>query len=147
MRLFGIVDGSVDRYDRAQWLTIPFDLAFQQNIPSIFESDDDEDDMLTAITPFKQRPIQTVQIDDISSVTTLTAPTGYEIETISFIMIDAQAQDIRYRLDGVNPTASSGHVLKANKTQMLYCDLTLFKMIEATSGAKCAVTYFTNLGA
>lgn len=28
MRLFGKVDGSIDRYDRAEWLTGPFDLAF-----------------------------------------------------------------------------------------------------------------------
>uniref|UniRef100_A0A6M3LAP2 Uncharacterized protein n=1 Tax=viral metagenome TaxID=1070528 RepID=A0A6M3LAP2_9ZZZZ len=28
MRLFGIVDGSVDRYERASLLTMPFDLAF-----------------------------------------------------------------------------------------------------------------------
>ena len=28
MRLFGKVDGSVDRYDRAGWLSCPFDLAF-----------------------------------------------------------------------------------------------------------------------
>jgi hypothetical protein len=27
VRLFGIVDGSVDRYERAAWLTCPFDLA------------------------------------------------------------------------------------------------------------------------
>ena len=28
MRLFGKVDGSVDRYDRAEWLSMPFDLAW-----------------------------------------------------------------------------------------------------------------------
>ncbi len=28
MRLFGIVDGTVDRFDRAGWLTMPFDIAF-----------------------------------------------------------------------------------------------------------------------
>lgn len=28
MRLFGKVDNTVDRFDRAQWLTPPFDLAF-----------------------------------------------------------------------------------------------------------------------
>lgn len=28
MRLFGKIDGSVNRFDRAQWLTSPFDLAF-----------------------------------------------------------------------------------------------------------------------
>lgn len=29
MRLFGQVDGAVDRRDRAGWLTPPFDLAFR----------------------------------------------------------------------------------------------------------------------
>lgn len=28
MRLFGKVDGAIDRYDRAGWLTMPFDKAF-----------------------------------------------------------------------------------------------------------------------
>lgn len=28
MRLFGVVDGTVDRKDRAQWMTPVFDLAF-----------------------------------------------------------------------------------------------------------------------
>lgn len=28
MRLFGKVDGTIDRFDRAGWMTGPFDLAF-----------------------------------------------------------------------------------------------------------------------
>jgi hypothetical protein len=28
MRLFGKIDGKIDRFDRAGWLTMPFDLAF-----------------------------------------------------------------------------------------------------------------------
>lgn len=28
MKLFSLPDGTVDRKDRAQWLTMPFDLAF-----------------------------------------------------------------------------------------------------------------------
>lgn len=28
MRLFGKVDGHINRFDRAGWLTTPFDLAF-----------------------------------------------------------------------------------------------------------------------
>lgn len=30
MRLFGKVDGVIDRFDRAEWLTMPFDLAFAE---------------------------------------------------------------------------------------------------------------------
>lgn len=33
MRLFGKVDGVVNRYDRAEWLSIPFDLAFASVAP------------------------------------------------------------------------------------------------------------------
>lgn len=29
MRLFGKIDGAINRYDRAEWLTLPFDLAFE----------------------------------------------------------------------------------------------------------------------
>lgn len=32
MRLFGKVDGNVDRLDRAAWLTVPFDLSFATGI-------------------------------------------------------------------------------------------------------------------
>jgi len=37
VRLFGKVDSTVDRYDRAEWLTVPFDLAFRVRIikPSV----------------------------------------------------------------------------------------------------------------
>jgi len=33
MRIFGKVDNTIDRFDRAQWLTPPFDLAFV--VPSV----------------------------------------------------------------------------------------------------------------
>lgn len=33
MRIFGKVDGTVDRFDRAHWSTPPFDLAFA--VPSV----------------------------------------------------------------------------------------------------------------
>lgn len=32
MRLFGKVDGAIDRYDRAGWFTQPFDLAFKLSV-------------------------------------------------------------------------------------------------------------------
>lgn len=35
MRLFGKVDGTVSRFDRAQWLSQPFDLAFAGSGPSM----------------------------------------------------------------------------------------------------------------
>lgn len=43
MRLFGVVDGTVDRFDRAGWMTPPFDvafaLAFDPSIPTEFDAD------------------------------------------------------------------------------------------------------------
>ena len=33
MRLFSLPDGTIDRKDRAQWLTVPFDLAFGSGEP------------------------------------------------------------------------------------------------------------------
>lgn len=34
MRLFGKVDGNIDRHDRAEWLSLPFDLAWLNSIAS-----------------------------------------------------------------------------------------------------------------
>lgn len=34
MKLFALPDATIDRNDRAQWLTMPFDLAFGGVLPS-----------------------------------------------------------------------------------------------------------------
>jgi hypothetical protein len=40
MRLFGKVDGVVDRYDRAGWLTMPFDRAWAAPVAPVFTAPD-----------------------------------------------------------------------------------------------------------
>lgn len=40
LRLFGKVDGSVDRHDRAEWLTPVFNLAFYSTVPTTIVAPD-----------------------------------------------------------------------------------------------------------
>lgn len=35
MRLFGKVDGAIDRFDRAEWLSMPFDLAWEAPVATV----------------------------------------------------------------------------------------------------------------
>jgi hypothetical protein len=53
MRLFGRLDGTIDRYDRADWLTPPFDLAFSTRFvtPSVIRREQTADG-----TPLRRAP-------------------------------------------------------------------------------------------
>lgn len=149
MRLFGIVDSAINRYDRAGWLTPPFDAAFQTPPvePSGGDEDDNEDDvMLTQIIPERQEAAGFQMITVLSSAVALTPPTGYTLDQISYIDLDAQTQDIRIRFDGTNPDATTGHLLKAGKWYRFSNVLTGIRIIEATASAKAAVTYYAKQG-
>lgn len=142
MRLFGVVDSTINRLDRAEWLTPPFDLAFAEPTPDT--GDEQEDDMTGMMIDKRQKAIGSQFLSDLSSSTALTPPDGYQLQEIEFIVIDVQSQDARCWFDGTVPTGSSGHLLKANRLYPLSVDLRNFRIIEATSGAKAAVTFFTS---
>jgi hypothetical protein len=60
--------------------------------------------------------------------------------TIAEITVEAQA--IRYRDDGVNPTASVGMPVAAGNSFQYAGDLTTIKFIEQTSGAILNISYY-----
>lgn len=82
------------------------------------------------------------QITSLSSATGLTVPTAPAGDTIKAALLQAETQNVRWRDDGTNPTASVGMVLAAGDTLLYDGDLSKIKFIEATASAKLNVTYF-----
>lgn len=142
MRLFGKVDSSIDRFDRAEWLTAPFDLAFQT--PSVFTPDESDEEMseLFQQTASRLKCVGVAMEIDLSTAVSLTKPAGYEWDQIAEIWINAQTEDIRYWLDGSTPTGSAGALLKANTTGKFNVRGDQIKLIQGASGAKAAVQFF-----
>lgn len=88
------------------------------------------------------KPIGYQQIATVSSAVGLTVPTvGGDLA-----LIQAEAQNVRWRDDGTNPTAAIGMILVANDILMYTGDFSAIKFFEVTSGAKINVTYYKNKG-
>lgn len=63
----------------------------------------------------------------------------------SVLLLQAEAQSVRYRLDGVDPTSTIGHLLLANTSIMINmgkAGSTPIKVIQAAAGAILNVTSF-----
>jgi hypothetical protein len=82
------------------------------------------------------------QITSLSTAIGLTVPAGTR-----FASIRVESQNVRYRLDGSNPTASVGEQLKAAADQPIQLSidegLHVVKFIEETTSAKLNVHYFS----
>ena len=81
------------------------------------------------------------QLTSLSSASSLTVPSGALRAYIA-----CETQDVRFRDDGTNPTASVGQILPkaaAGANGMWYVgDLTKLKFIEVAASAKLNVTYY-----
>ena len=77
------------------------------------------------------------QIDSLVAVTSLTVPDGATVA-----VIQAQAQTIRWRSFEQTPTASAGGQIEAGDSITYTGDLSKFRMIEESSGAKAYVSYY-----
>lgn len=70
--------------------------------------------------------------------TALTVPTG-----ATTAVFRVEAQTVRWRDDGTNPTAAVGMLMLTADAPYVYTGpLTLIKFIETTSGAKLNVSYY-----
>lgn len=78
------------------------------------------------------------QVTSLSAAVTL----GALFDAATRASIQAQDQDVRWRDDGTDPTASVGMLLKANATLDYAGDLTAIKFIETTASAKLNVSYY-----
>jgi len=79
------------------------------------------------------------EVTDLSSIRTVNTPKG-----VSYILVQALTQNIRYTLDGTNPTTSSGFRLTAGNDPLLIpliATRSVLKFIEETSGAVLEYQY------
>lgn len=81
---------------------------------------------------------QTFASGSLATAQALTIPAGGAIE--AFIV--CEGQNVRWRDDGVDPTASVGALLLPSQPFPYIANLPRLKLIEATSGASCTVTYY-----
>jgi len=86
------------------------------------------------------------QITSLSSATALTVPqrdlTGL-VGTPRIAIITPESQAVRWRDDGVAPTASVGMPSAAGVTLQYDGDLSQIKFIEQVGGAKLNITYYS----
>ena len=85
------------------------------------------------------------QITSISSSTALTVPTvdangSYQKPVLAVILAETQA--VRWRDDGVAPSATVGMPLATGVTFVYDGDLSKIRFFEQTGGAKLNVTYY-----
>lgn len=85
------------------------------------------------------------QITTLSSATNLTVPTT-DLNGLSakptLALIVAETQNVRWRDDGVAPTASVGMPLAAGVTLQYDGDLSRIQFIEQTAGARLNISYY-----
>lgn len=89
------------------------------------------------VEPAAMRPLGFQQIASLSSATALTVPVG-----ALTALIQAEAQDVRWRDDGTNPTATVGITLGSGLTLPYNGDLSAIKFIETTASAKLNISYY-----
>lgn len=85
------------------------------------------------------KPAGYVQITSLSSAVGLgTIPTDAKIA-----MIQCETQNVRWRDDGTNPTASVGMIMTTTGDVLIYNgDLQAIKFIEVTTSAKLNVVFY-----
>lgn len=85
------------------------------------------------------------QITSLSSAASLTVPST-DVQGLackpSIAMITPETQGVRWRDDGVAPTASVGMPLAAGTTLQYDGDLTKIQFIEQTASAKLNISYY-----
>lgn len=77
------------------------------------------------------------QITSLSGAAALTVPTGTK-----FCVVQTETKDVRWRDDGVDPTASVGMLVPAGLSILLEGNLPNLRFIETAASAKLNVSYY-----
>ena len=78
------------------------------------------------------------QITSLSSSTALTVPAGTQMA-----LVQAESQNVRWRDDGTDPTATVGMILMAGATiEYDAAQLSVVEFIEVAASAKLNVSYY-----
>lgn len=88
--------------------------------------------------PGRYGPLGYQQITTLSAATGLTVP----VRAAACALIRAETQDVRWRDDGVDPTAGVGMLLTAGTDMWYDGALSSIKFIETTASAKINVSYY-----
>lgn len=83
------------------------------------------------------QPLGYQQITSLSSASALTVPAG-----TNFCVVSCETQNVRWRDDGTDPTASVGHILVTGGYLVYDGLVSKIKFIETTTSAKLNVTYY-----
>ena len=94
-----------------------------------------------AHTSVTDAPLEAIGYQQITTLSApakaLTIPTGAIVA-----VLQAEAQNIRFRDDGPDPTAAIGQLLFASQSIVYTGELSVLKFIEATPGAILNVLYY-----
>lgn len=87
--------------------------------------------------PINLRPLGYQQITDLSASTALTVPAG-----CGLALITPSVANIRWRDDGVAPTAGVGYPLLAGSELVYAASFSAFRMIQQSAGAQVDIVYY-----
>jgi hypothetical protein len=90
-----------------------------------------------AISDKRLTPMGYQQIDDVSAAVGLAVPSGADRALIQVL-----GQNVRWRDDGTDPTASVGMRRAAGDELFYTADLAAIKFIEEAAGAEINVVYY-----
>lgn len=82
-------------------------------------------------------PLGFEEVSDLSTVSSLTPPTGSQTA-----LIQAEGEDVRWKGDGSDPTGTEGMLLLSGESIRYSGDLGALRFIEATAGASLNVSYY-----
>ena len=83
------------------------------------------------------------KITALGSVAQLTVP--QDVGSPNMVLIEVEAQDVRYRADGIDPTAATGGLMKAGAQYEYTGNLQSLKFIEVSAGAILNVNYYKRI--
>lgn len=82
-----------------------------------------------------------------SQITSVAAAVGISPPDNSVVaFIQPESQNVRWRDDGTNPTASVGNRLFADDILIYTGDMTTLKIIQEAASAKLNITFYRNKG-